>query len=157
MKSAFSLRAVRRSTVKASARARGAKSPVPRFDLLWDKGGSSLWWKVTGESDTDEAHYTYQGTGTRVFGAADGGGMRTQDGTTAIISVDGVITYTTTRTQHSDGSSEQTEYEESISTSFEAPLRANWSVAGGSEAGTCDTTTWTEFFADPPFDNAEPR
>lgn len=134
-----------------------SKAPVPTFDLLWDKGGSSIWWKVSGESDTAEYHYSHQGTGTRVFGAKDGGGMRTDDGVTARISVDGVITYTTTSTRLSDGYTEQTDYEMSIPVSFEAPLRSNLSVAGGTEVGSDATTTWTEFFADPPFDNSEPR
>jgi hypothetical protein len=136
--------------------------PPAEFETYWDPDASFIAWTVSGSETSGDKHYTYSGAGQRSFGERDGGGLRTEQGATTVeLSLHGPITWTVTET--SPGSSTTHDNEANISVlRTGVGLSANWTVGAASfqQVGLSGTenVSWSEFSADPPFDNAmEPR
>lgn len=157
----------------ATANGRGsAWADPPRAvfgETAWDKPACWVAWNVSGEktynSDHGRMRAVYSGSGSRVFGAGDTGGLRcNEDGLSVDLNATAWIVYTTTTTNLDTG--ETTSYDTTAGASVEArgiALSQEWTIASASHQANNATlgdhqVRWNAIAAEPPFDPAvEPR
>ncbi len=139
--------------------------PATFFDAEWIKAGSIIAWNITGQKVTQDYRYDYSGSGSRAFGANDGGYMTcASDGSSVSLSASGEVTYTTTTTNLKTQNVSTSNNSKAISISRNGvSLSSNWTISDASftqGVGFSDQAqvSWNAIAADPPFDpNAEPR